>query len=61
LGKLGKLAGAAAARIRRLSALGREWHERDVAGALNGSTKLALVSSTISGDAAWNDFPALGD
>jgi hypothetical protein len=59
--KSGKPAGAAAARIRGLSALGRERHERDVAGALNGSTKLALVSSTITGDATWNDFPALGD
>jgi hypothetical protein len=57
----GSRPGPAAARIRGLSALGRERHERDVAGALNGGTKLALVSSTITGDAAWNDFPALGD
>jgi hypothetical protein len=47
--------------MRGLSALGCEWHERDVAGALNSSAKLALVSSTITGDAAWNDFSALGD
>jgi hypothetical protein len=57
----GNPAGDAAARVRGRSALGREWHERDVAGALDGCTKLALVSSTITGDAAWNDFPALGD
>jgi hypothetical protein len=50
-----------AARDRGLLALGRERHERDVAGALDGGTKLALVSSTITGDATWDDFPALGD
>ena len=59
--KLGKPAGAAVASLCRLSALGCERHERDVAGALNGSTELALMSSTIAGDAAWNDLPALGD
>jgi hypothetical protein len=46
---------------RGLSALGREGHERDVAGTLDGCAKLALVSSTITGDAAGDDFPALGD
>jgi len=59
--KSGNPAGAAATRVRGFSALGREGHQRDVAGAFDGCTKLALVSSTITGDAAWNDFPALGD
>ena len=59
--QVGQSAADAAARVRGLSALGRERHERDVAGALDGCTKLALVSSTIAGDATWNDFPALGD
>jgi hypothetical protein len=61
LSKWGKPADPAAARIRGRSALGSERHERDVAGALNGSTKLALVPSTITGDTSWNDFPALSD
>jgi hypothetical protein len=61
LRKAGNPAGDPAARVRGRSALGREWHERDVAGALDGCTKLALVSSTITGDTAWNDFPALGN
>jgi hypothetical protein len=43
------------------SALGSEGHERDVTGALDGCAKLALVSSTITGDAARDDFPALGN
>jgi hypothetical protein len=59
--KLGNPAGEAAARGRGPSALGCKWHERDVAGTLDGCPKLALVSSTITGDAAWNNFPALGD
>jgi hypothetical protein len=43
------------------SAFGREGHECDVTGALDRGAKLALVSSAIAGDAARNDFPALGD
>jgi len=59
--KSGNPAGDAATRVRGLSALGREGHQRDIAGAFDGCTKLALVSSTITGDAAWNDFPALSN
>jgi hypothetical protein len=61
LHKLGKSAGAAAARLRGCLALGRERHECDIAGALDGSTKLTLMSSTITGDAAWDNFAALSD
>jgi hypothetical protein len=43
------------------SALGGERHEGNVAGALDGRAELALMAGTIAGDAAWNDFAALGD
>jgi hypothetical protein len=43
------------------SALGGEGHECDVASSLDSCAKLALMSSTVSGDTAWNDFPSLGD
>ena len=43
------------------SALARERHERDVAGALDSCAKLALMSSTIAGNAARNDFAALSN
>lgn len=46
---------------RRISALGSEGHERDVTSALDGCAKLALVSGTIAGDPARNDFATLGD
>jgi hypothetical protein len=46
---------------RGLSALASEGHECDATGTLDRCTKLALMSSTITGDSARNDFTSLGD
>jgi hypothetical protein len=45
----------------RISALAGEGHEGDATGALDCCAKLALVMGAIPGNAAWNDFTALGD
>jgi hypothetical protein len=46
---------------RGISALSTERHKRNVTGTLDGCAKLSLVSCTIAGDPAWDNFPPLGD
>jgi hypothetical protein len=46
---------------RRASALGRERHEGDIAGAPDGDAQLALMSGTVAGNTAWDDLAPLGD
>jgi hypothetical protein len=43
------------------SSFGSERHERDVPGTLNRDAELALMSCTVTGDPARNDFSPLSN
>src|SRR5262245_1762548 len=37
-----------------------KWHQREMAGPLDRSRQLTLMTSTVTRDASWNNFAALG-